>query len=93
MAFLTVENLTVCYGAIQALHGISLRVEQGEVVTLIGGNGAGKTTTLRAISGLLRSERGQHRRSTANRSWAVQPHRIVRAAWCMCPKVAASSPI
>ena len=61
MSFLVVENLSVCYGAIQALHGISLHVEQGEVVTLIGGNGAGKTTTLRAISGLLRPTAGQHR--------------------------------
>ena len=58
MSFLAVENLTVCYGAIQALNGISLRVEPGEVVTLIGGNGAGKTTTLRAISGLLRPKSG-----------------------------------
>jgi len=58
MSFLVVENLRVCYGAIQALHGISLRVEEGEVVTLIGGNGAGKTTTLRAISGLLRPKEG-----------------------------------
>jgi branched-chain amino acid transport system ATP-binding protein len=59
MSFLEVENLTVCYGAIQALHGISLRVEQGEVVALIGGNGAGKTTTLRTISGLLRPTAGR----------------------------------
>jgi branched-chain amino acid transport system ATP-binding protein len=58
MSFLTVEKLSVSYGAIQALHGVSLRVEQGEVVTLIGGNGAGKTTTLRAISGLLRPASG-----------------------------------
>jgi len=49
---LEVKNLSVSYGAIAALHGISLSVKQGEIVTLIGGNGAGKTTTLRAISGL-----------------------------------------
>jgi len=49
---LEVKNLSVSYGAIAALHGISLSVKQGDIVTLIGGNGAGKTTTLRAISGL-----------------------------------------
>jgi len=54
MAFLEIENLSVYYGAIRALKGISLQVDDGEVVTLIGANGAGKTTTLRTISGLLR---------------------------------------
>jgi branched-chain amino acid transport system ATP-binding protein len=49
---LEIENLTLAYGRIQALHGISLSVEQGEVVALIGANGAGKSTTMRAISGL-----------------------------------------
>jgi branched-chain amino acid transport system ATP-binding protein len=56
---LEVKNLTVNYGAIRALRGISLQVGQGEIVTLIGANGAGKTTTLRAISGLLRSQEGE----------------------------------
>jgi branched-chain amino acid transport system ATP-binding protein len=51
---LEIKNLTVNYGAICALRGISLEVKQGEIVTLIGANGAGKTTTLRAISGLVR---------------------------------------
>jgi len=55
---LSVENLSVGYGAIKALHGISLRVERGEIVTLIGSNGAGKTTTLRTISGLVRAAAG-----------------------------------
>jgi branched-chain amino acid transport system ATP-binding protein len=49
---LEIENLSVHYGRIQALHGISITVSEGEVVTLIGANGAGKTTTMRAISGL-----------------------------------------
>jgi ABC-type branched-subunit amino acid transport system ATPase component len=52
---LEIKNLTVNYGAITALRGISLEVKQGEIVTLIGANGAGKTTTLRAISGLLKA--------------------------------------
>jgi branched-chain amino acid transport system ATP-binding protein len=50
---LEVRNLVVQYGRIRALHGISLEVREGEMVTLLGSNGAGKTTTMRAISGLL----------------------------------------
>ena len=56
---LTLTNVSVNYGAIEALTGISLHVEQGEVVTLIGANGAGKTTTLRTITGLLSPREGQ----------------------------------
>jgi branched-chain amino acid transport system ATP-binding protein len=56
---LTIENISVNYGAIEALTGISMRVEQGEVVTLIGANGAGKTTTLRTITGLLEPREGR----------------------------------
>ncbi len=49
---LEVDNITLLYGRIQALHGISLQVEEGEIVALIGANGAGKSTTMRAVSGL-----------------------------------------
>jgi branched-chain amino acid transport system ATP-binding protein len=56
---LTLENVSVNYGAIEALTGISLHVEKGEVVTLIGANGAGKTTTLRTITGLLEPRAGR----------------------------------
>ena len=56
---LEVRNLSVSYGTIAALHGVSLSVKQGDIVTLIGGNGAGKTTTLRAISGLQRAQSGE----------------------------------
>lgn len=55
---LVVENLSVSYGNIKALHGISFSVEQGEIVTIIGANGAGKSTTLRAISRMIPSEPG-----------------------------------
>lgn len=55
---LTVENLNVSYGAIKALHGVSLKVPQGSIVTLIGANGAGKSTTLRALSGLVKTSSG-----------------------------------
>lgn len=57
-ALLEVKDLVVKYGAIEALHGISLSVNQGEIVSLIGSNGAGKTTTLRAISGIRRASSG-----------------------------------
>ncbi len=56
---LTLENIDVYYGAIHALRGVSLTVDQGEVVTLIGANGAGKSTTLRAITGLLTPKKGR----------------------------------
>ena len=56
---LEVKNLHVNYGAIAALHGVSLTVPKGDIVTLIGGNGAGKTTTLRAISGLQTAASGE----------------------------------
>jgi branched-chain amino acid transport system ATP-binding protein len=56
---LTIEDLHVSYGAIKALHGVSLHIDRGEIVTLIGSNGAGKTTLLRTISGLLRASEGQ----------------------------------
>jgi len=56
---LQVEQLDVYYGAVHALKGVTLRAEQGEVVTLIGANGAGKTTLLRSISGLIPSRSGK----------------------------------
>ncbi len=56
---LEIKNLRVSYGAIQAIKGIDLHVNKGEVVTILGANGAGKTTTLRTISGLLKSNDGQ----------------------------------
>jgi branched-chain amino acid transport system ATP-binding protein len=56
---LAVDNLEVSYGSIRALQGVSLEIEQGSIVTLIGANGAGKTTTLRTISGLARCSKGR----------------------------------
>ena len=74
---LEVKDLQVSYGAINALHGISLTVKQGDIVTLIGANGAGKSTTLRAISGLIKARAGgitYQGRAIANRA----PHEIVQ---------------
>jgi branched-chain amino acid transport system ATP-binding protein len=58
MSLLKVDNIHTYYGNIHALRGISINIEKGEIVTLIGGNGAGKTTTLRTISGLLKPREG-----------------------------------
>jgi len=73
---LELKDLTVSYGSITALHDVSLRVEKGDIVTLIGANGAGKSTTLRAISGLLKAQSGSIKyegEEIANK----RPHRIV----------------
>jgi branched-chain amino acid transport system ATP-binding protein len=59
MALLEVQNVHTYYGNIHALKGVSIQVEQGEIVTLIGGNGAGKSTTLNTICGLLRPRQGR----------------------------------
>ncbi len=82
---LNVENLKVNYGAIKALHDVTLRVEQGEIVTLIGCNGAGKTTTLRAISGLVRPAAG--RITFEGRDLTrMAPHEIVRIGLAHSPE-------
>jgi branched-chain amino acid transport system ATP-binding protein len=85
MPLLSVENLCVNYGAIQALRGVSLRVEAGEVVTLIGGNGAGKSTTLRTISGLLCPWRGAIHFDGV-RIDGCAPHRIVQKGLVHVPE-------
>jgi branched-chain amino acid transport system ATP-binding protein len=61
VALLEIENVHVFYDKIHALKGVSLEVEQGQIVTLVGGNGAGKSTTLRAVSGLLHPREGEIR--------------------------------
>jgi branched-chain amino acid transport system ATP-binding protein len=58
MALLELENLVAAYGNVEALKGLTLRIEQGEIVALLGSNGAGKSTTLRTISGLIRPRSG-----------------------------------
>ena len=55
---LTLDGVSVAYGAVEVLHGVSLRVDEGEMVCLLGANGAGKSTTVRTISGLLRPSAG-----------------------------------
>lgn len=85
MPLLEVHSLHVAYGAIQALHGIDLCVESGQIVTLIGANGAGKSTTLRTISGLLRPTRGTI--TFDGRSLVgLPPHEIVRLGIAHAPE-------
>jgi branched-chain amino acid transport system ATP-binding protein len=82
---LTVDAIDLCYGDLQALWGISLSVEQGEIVALIGANGAGKSTLLRAIMGMLRVRKGtvQFNGITLNRT---PTHAIVDAGIYMVPE-------
>jgi len=61
MALLELDSIDTYYGRVHALHGISLHIDEGEIVSLIGSNGAGKTTTLRTISGLTPASKGQVR--------------------------------
>ena len=82
---LEVTNLTVNYGVITAIHDVSLRIRQGEIVTLIGTNGAGKTTTLRAISGLLKARNGTIVYLDENIT-NLPPHQIVKRGLCHVPE-------
>jgi len=85
MALLEVENLHVYYGQIHALKGISLSVEQGEIVTLIGANGAGKSTTLKTISGLQRPREGRMRLGEEDLG-TLPPHDIVAKGVVQVPE-------
>ncbi len=82
---LEIRNLQVNYGAIEALHGVSLSVAEGEIVTLIGGNGAGKSTTLRAVSGLVSARAGQVLFAGEDIS-RLPPHAIVKRGLCQVPE-------
>lgn len=82
---LTITDLHAAYGKVEVLHGISLDVPKGQVVTLIGSNGAGKTTTMRAISGMLKPKAG--RITLAGRDIAgLASHRIARAGLAHSPE-------
>lgn len=82
---LEIENLEVEYGTVKALHGVSLRVSQGSIVTLIGANGAGKSTTLRAISGLIKA-RGGRVRYDGEDITNLPAHAIVARGLCHVPE-------
>jgi len=83
---LAVDNLHVSYGAILALHGVSLEINKGEIVTLIGANGAGKTTLLRTISGLVRPNGGTIRWEDGRELQRLRPDEIVRVGISHVPE-------
>ena len=85
MAMLEVKDINVYYGAIHAIKGISLAVEEGEIVTLIGANGAGKSTTLRTISGLLKPKSGEINFLGKN-IVGMPAHKIVREGISQVPE-------
>jgi branched-chain amino acid transport system ATP-binding protein len=85
MAMLEVENIHSYYGNIHALKGVSLTVEKGEIVTLIGGNGAGKSTTLRSITGIMKPREG-HVRLEGEDLAPFKGHEIVYKGIAMVPE-------
>ena len=85
MTLLELDEIVVAYGNIRALKGLSLQVQEGEVVALLGANGAGKSTTLRAISGLMQPQSGTLR--FASRSIAgLSPGAIVKLGVAHVPE-------
>jgi branched-chain amino acid transport system ATP-binding protein len=85
VALLELNDVHTYYGAIHALRGVSMKVEEGEIVTLIGSNGAGKSTTLRTISGLLRPREGEIKLRD-ERIDGRRPHEIVALGICQSPE-------
>jgi branched-chain amino acid transport system ATP-binding protein len=85
VTLLELEAVDVHYGAIHALRGVSFRVTEGEIVTLIGANGAGKTTTLRAVSGMLRPSAGKIRYKSDEIA-GLKPHKLVARGLCHAPE-------
>ena len=75
---LKIENLHAAYGKVEVLHGISLDVPKGKLVTLIGSNGAGKTTTMRSVSGMLKPKSGNISLGGKNIT-GLDSHKIARA--------------
>src|SRR5450830_1571677 len=82
---LEISNLHAAYGKVQVLHGISLSVPKGKVVTLIGSNGAGKTTTMRAISGMLKPKEGTVNLGGQDIT-GLDSHKIARAGLAHSPE-------
>ena len=86
MPLLSVNNLEVCYGVISALQDVSVQINKGEIVTLIGANGAGKTTLLRSISGLIKPTRGSIRFEDNTELVGTPAHAIVHLGISHAPE-------
>lgn len=82
---LSVQDLSVSYGAIRAVRSISFEIKAGEIVTLIGANGAGKSTVLNTLSGLIKPDAGSIMFSGEN-IVGMKPHKIVEAGLALCPE-------
>ncbi|WP_455043839.1 ABC transporter ATP-binding protein [Lancefieldella rimae] len=82
---LSVQDLSVSYGAIRAVRSISFEIKAGEIVTLIGANGAGKSTVLNTLSGLIKPDTGSIVFSGEN-IVGMKPHKIVEAGLALCPE-------
>lgn len=82
---MSISGLNVSYGSIRAIHGVSLEVHEGEILSIIGANGAGKTTLLKTVTGLLRPESGEihYRGKSIGRE---RPDRLVQMGICMVPE-------
>ena len=83
---LEISGIDVAYGDVRVLHGMSLAVEEGEIVALVGANAAGKSTTINTISGMLRPSNG----SIQFRGQRID--HLPPWAWCRCPRGDGSSP-
>lgn len=83
--FLSVKDLSVYYGVIQALKGVSFHVDKGEIVALIGANGAGKTTTLHTLSGLIQADKGEIVYKDQNIT-TIPGHKIVNLGMAQVPE-------
>lgn len=91
MSLLELHDITASYGASQALFGVSLEIEEGEVLALMGRNGMGKSTTVRCLCGMMPA--GGTRRFAGQDIAKLPSHRVARLGWDWCPRGGAVSAI
>ena len=91
MALLQLDNVMAFYGPIRALNDVSIRIEAGEIVCLLGGNASGKSTTMKTILGMVRASLGHACSSAASASIGCRRNRSSGAASRWCPRRAGCS--